>query len=59
METNTQKVAYWPNGLWCDPETAALAVDIADFPPDYKIVEFAADADPALIDSEIKALLVQ
>lgn len=54
-----QKVAYWPNGLWCDPETAALAVDIADFPSDYKIVEFPADADPAFIDSEIAVLLAQ
>lgn len=52
-----QKIAYWPNGLWVDRETAELAVELADFPSDYRIVEFPAGAPPELIDSEIKALL--
>ena len=53
----TQKVAYWSTGLWTDPDTAAFAVEMGEFPDDYKIAEFPADASPELIDSEIAALL--
>ncbi|EIJ34714.1 hypothetical protein [Thiothrix nivea] len=53
----TQKVAYWPSGLWCDPETAALAAELGEFPADYQIAEFPADADPALIDKEVLQLV--
>ena len=53
----TQKVAYWNTGLWTDPDTAAFAVEMGEFPDDYKIAEFPADAPPELIDTEITALL--
>lgn len=52
-KASTQRVAYWLSGLWCDPETAALASELGEFPADYQIVEFPADADPALIDKEV------
>lgn len=57
-ETKTQKIAYWPNGLWFDDlETVQLAVELGEFPDTYKVVEFPADADPALIDKEVLLLV--
>ena len=55
----TQKVAYWRSGLWTDPDTAAFAVEMGEFPGDYRIAEFPADASPELIDSEVLALLAE
>ena len=57
--TTTQKVAYWRSGLWTDPDTAAFAVEMGEFPDDYRIAEFPADASPELIDSEVLALLAE
>lgn len=57
-ETTTKKVAYWRDGFWTDPESASLAVQVGAFSADYRIAEFPADADPALIDKEV-LLLVQ
>ncbi len=48
-----QRIAYWPNGEYTDPDTAELAVEVADYPADFKIVELADDAD---VDAEITAL---
>ncbi|WP_287600607.1 hypothetical protein [Thiothrix sp.] len=55
----TQKVAYWNNGAWTDPDTAALAVELEAFTDDYQIAEFPIDADPSFIDGEVWALLAK
>ena len=58
-ETTTQKVAYWPNGLWCSPDTAALAVELGEFPTDYQLAEFPHDLPPEQIDKEVLLLVQQ
>ncbi|HRJ51257.1 MAG TPA: hypothetical protein PLE99_00715 [Candidatus Thiothrix moscowensis] len=59
QQKQNQRIAYWADGFHLSEESARLCVDVGAFSADYQIAEFPADADPALIDSEIAALLVQ
>lgn len=58
-KSSTQRVAYWLSGLWCDPETAALASELGEFPADYRIAEFPHDLPPEQIDKEVLLLVQQ
>lgn len=64
MDTNnttrhTRTIYYWLDGYWItDREEAELMDSINAFGSLHQTVELPADADPALIDSEIAALLI-
>lgn len=59
QQKQNQRIAYWSDGFHLPEESARLCVEIGAFSYEYQVVEFPADAAPAVIDSEIAALLVQ
>ncbi|MBJ6609971.1 MAG: hypothetical protein JG718_06395 [Candidatus Thiothrix moscowensis] len=57
---NLKPIYYWLDGYWItDKEEADLMDEINAFGSTHGTAHFPADADPALIDTEIKALLAQ
>ncbi|MDD5394429.1 MAG: hypothetical protein PHE17_15545 [Thiothrix sp.] len=54
----TQTIYYWRDGYWItDKAEAELMDEINAFGSQHQWAEFPKDADPALIDTEIAALL--